>query len=117
MRPTCEVMGNDIQRQLALCLIAWAGPASAQSGFDKAMENMGKLHFIESHCSDFVVVNFQNSRIEEFYSNAVRFRPGAFRDALLNAESALRAGEVEATCVKIVEEVNAPGVVIRRQGK
>jgi hypothetical protein len=92
------------------CCVA---PVSAQTSFDKAMEDMGQLYFAESHCSDTLEVVIKNPSLETFYREAVRVKPAAFRDTVSSFEKSLEAGvALSAACTKIFDSFNGPEIFV-----
>ncbi len=92
------------------CCVA---PVSAQTSFDKAMEEMGQLYFVESHCSDTLEVVIKNPTLQTFYREAVRVKPAAFRDTISSFEKSLEAGVALSTaCAKIFDNFNGPEIFV-----
>lgn len=102
---------------LGVAAIAFVGaPAVAETAFDKAMKDMGELYFIESHCADKMVVVIENPTMESFYKDAVKVRPGAFRDALKASEKSLDSREaLAAACSRIFDRFNGPEIFVNNK--
>ena len=97
----------------ATCL---AATAYSETAFDKAMEDMGQLYFVENHCAETMVVVITNPTIETFYKDAVKVRTGAFRDAVRASEKSLGDSRaLAATCSRIFDRFNGPEIFVNNR--
>jgi hypothetical protein len=93
-----------------------AATAYSETAFDKAMQEMGELYFVESHCADRMVVVITNPSLEGLYRDAVRVRPGAFRDAVSASEKSLDSSDaLAAACGKIFDRFNGPDIFVNNK--
>jgi hypothetical protein len=108
-----RMMGALVGAGAIACL---AGPSHAETAFDKAMKDMGQLHFVESYCADTMVVVITDPTLEGFYKEAVKVRPGAFKDALSASEKSLGDSEaLAAACSRIFDRFNGPEIFVNNK--